>query len=105
MYQTLLTNFEDGIFIITINRPEKLNALNKTVIEELSVAIDEVYTTKRDQINNNNRSRRNHLLPAQTSLNSYNSMKNPARHGLWQGRDKQKYSIKLKNRRNQLSQP
>ncbi|HLO39160.1 MAG TPA: enoyl-CoA hydratase-related protein [Lacibacter sp.] len=42
-FQTLLTSFEDGIYIITINRPDKLNALNKTVIEELAVAIDEVY--------------------------------------------------------------
>ncbi len=42
-FQTLLTSLEDGIFIITINRPDKLNALNKTVIEELSQAIDEVY--------------------------------------------------------------
>ncbi len=43
MYQTLLTNLENGIFIITINRPDKLNALNKTVIEELGAALDEVY--------------------------------------------------------------
>lgn len=42
-YQTLLTILEENIFIITINRPEKLNALNKTVIEELSNAIDDVY--------------------------------------------------------------
>ena len=42
-YQTLLTSLEDGIFVITINRPEKLNALNKTVIEELSAAVDEVF--------------------------------------------------------------
>src|ERR1041385_1698353 len=42
-YQTLLTSLEDGIYIITINRPDKLNALNKTVIEELSAAVDEVY--------------------------------------------------------------
>ena len=42
-YQTLLTSLENNIFIITINRPEKLNALNKIVIEELSAAIDEVY--------------------------------------------------------------
>lgn len=42
-YQTLLTGLENNIFIITINRPDKLNALNKIVIEELSAAIDEVY--------------------------------------------------------------
>jgi enoyl-CoA hydratase len=42
-YQTLLTSLEDGIFEIIINRPDKLNALNKTVIEELSAAVDEVY--------------------------------------------------------------
>lgn len=45
-YQTLLSSLENGIFIITINRPDKLNALNKTVIEELSAALDEVYTNK-----------------------------------------------------------
>ena len=43
MYTTLLTSFDNGIFIITINRPDKLNALNKTVMDELSAAIDEVY--------------------------------------------------------------
>ena len=43
MYQTLLTSIENNIFIITINRPDKLNALNKTVMDELSAAIDEVY--------------------------------------------------------------
>ena len=42
-YQTLLTSLENGIFTITINRPDKLNALNKDVIQELSAALDEVY--------------------------------------------------------------
>ncbi len=45
-YQTLLTSLENNIYIITVNRPEKLNALNKTVIEELSSAIDEIYHNK-----------------------------------------------------------
>jgi len=44
MYATLLTELSDHIFTITINRPDKLNALNKTVIAELGEAIDEVYT-------------------------------------------------------------
>lgn len=41
MYQTLLTELSEGIFVITINRPDKLNALNKDVIEELGKAIDD----------------------------------------------------------------
>ena len=42
-YQTILFAIDNGIAIITINRPDKLNALNKTVMDELSMAIDEVY--------------------------------------------------------------
>lgn len=45
-YQTLLTTIENETLVITINRPDKLNALNKTVIEELSSAIDEVYNNR-----------------------------------------------------------
>jgi enoyl-CoA hydratase len=43
MYQTLLTSLEEQIFIITINRPDKLNAINNMVMSELSAVIDEVY--------------------------------------------------------------
>lgn len=43
MYNTLLTAIDNNICIITINRPDKLNALNKTVMAEISAAIDEVY--------------------------------------------------------------
>lgn len=39
-YETLLTQTEDAILTITINRPEKLNALNNTVLTELEAAID-----------------------------------------------------------------
>ncbi|MEO6317139.1 MAG: enoyl-CoA hydratase-related protein [Chitinophagaceae bacterium] len=46
MFQTLLTSLDNHVFTITINRPDKLNALNKTVIEELGTAIDEVYKNK-----------------------------------------------------------
>lgn len=41
-YETLLVNIKDNICTITINRPDKLNALNTKVIEELSAALDEV---------------------------------------------------------------
>ena len=44
MYSSLLVKTEEGICTITINRPDKLNALNRTVITELSAAIDQVYT-------------------------------------------------------------
>lgn len=44
MYQSLLTELEEGLLLITINRPDKLNALNSTVIDELAAAIDDVYT-------------------------------------------------------------
>jgi len=43
MYQTLLTSLENNIFTITINRTDKMNALNKDVITELDAAVDEVY--------------------------------------------------------------
>ncbi|HMT74177.1 MAG TPA: enoyl-CoA hydratase-related protein [Chitinophagaceae bacterium] len=40
-YSTLLTHLENGIFTITINRPDKLNALNKEVFTDLNTAFDE----------------------------------------------------------------
>lgn len=42
MYQTLLTSLENGIFTITINRPDKLNALSKDVFTDLNNALDEI---------------------------------------------------------------
>lgn len=43
MYETLLVDIENNICTITINRPDKLNAINKTVMDELGKAIDEIY--------------------------------------------------------------
>lgn len=42
-YTTLSTALQDHIYTITIQRPDKLNALNKTVLDELDAAMDEVY--------------------------------------------------------------
>ncbi|HKA57822.1 MAG TPA: enoyl-CoA hydratase-related protein [Gemmatimonadales bacterium] len=43
-YQTLLFDVRDGIAFITINRPDKLNALNDQVMLELSHAVDRIAT-------------------------------------------------------------
>ena len=43
MYTTLLTELANGTLVITINRPDKMNALNKDVIADLGKALDEVY--------------------------------------------------------------
>lgn len=40
-YKNILLEFENGITTITINRPSKLNALNKATIQELHDAFDE----------------------------------------------------------------
>ncbi len=41
MYTTILTALEEGILTITINRPDKMNALNKDVITELGAAMQD----------------------------------------------------------------
>ena len=42
MYTTILTDLAEGIFTITINRPDKLNALNKEVFTDIEAAVDEI---------------------------------------------------------------
>ena len=43
-YSTIRTTLENNILIITISRVFKLNALNKTVLEELDKVLDTVYS-------------------------------------------------------------
>jgi len=44
MYQTLLTSIENNVLTITINRPEKLNALNRNVFTDLDKALSDIET-------------------------------------------------------------
>ncbi len=44
-YTTLLTQLEDGILTVTINRPDKLNALNKDVFTDLDNLMNDVYSS------------------------------------------------------------
>lgn len=41
-YTTLLTTLENGILTVIINRPDKLNALNKDVFTDLNTMLDEI---------------------------------------------------------------
>jgi len=42
MYKTILTSLEKGIYLITINRPDKLNAINKDVMQDINDVADEI---------------------------------------------------------------
>jgi len=42
MYRTLITSLENGIFIVTINRADKMNALNKDVMSDLDAVTGEI---------------------------------------------------------------
>ena len=41
-YQSLLTELEEGILTVTLNRPERLNAFNETMCDDLLRLFDEV---------------------------------------------------------------
>src|SRR3989441_13019448 len=43
-YQTLLFVIKDGVALITVNRPDKLNALNDQVVDELADSAERVAT-------------------------------------------------------------
>jgi enoyl-CoA hydratase len=43
-YQTLLFDVRDGVAFVTVNRPDKLNALNDQVMAELALAVERIAT-------------------------------------------------------------
>lgn len=45
MYQTLLTSIQNNILMVTINRPDKLNAISAIVMSELSKVADEIHNS------------------------------------------------------------
>jgi enoyl-CoA hydratase len=47
-YSNLLLEVEDRIAVLSVNRPDKLNALNEQTIRELGEAVDEI--TRRDDV-------------------------------------------------------
>ena len=49
-YENILSNYADGITTITINRPKKLNALNKSTIQELHDAFDAADNDKNTKV-------------------------------------------------------
>ena len=42
MYQTLLTSLDNNVLTVTINRPDKLNALNKDVFTDINNVLNEI---------------------------------------------------------------
>ncbi len=46
MYNTLLNTLQNGILTVTINRPDKLNAINRQVMAEINAVMDDVYNNK-----------------------------------------------------------
>ena len=49
-YENICFDFENGITKITVNRPNKLNALNKATIEELHIALDHANSDKSTKV-------------------------------------------------------
>lgn len=45
MYTTLAATLEEGIYLITINRPDKMNALNRDVFTDLDTAVAYINST------------------------------------------------------------
>lgn len=46
MYKTLLTSIENGIMTVTVNRPDKLNAINRDVMADLNEVVSAIEKDK-----------------------------------------------------------
>ena len=57
---------KDHIAVVTMNRPEALNALNKAVFTDLEVALDDVKRTMRSMLSSSP-AQAGHSSPAPTS--------------------------------------
>jgi enoyl-CoA hydratase len=44
-FENILTSTDNGVFTITVNRPDKLNALNKKTVEEIGLAVKTAEST------------------------------------------------------------
>ena len=73
-FENILYQVKNGICTITINRPSKLNALNKSTIKELHEAFHNA--DDNDQVQLCGRTNTNH---AGTTKNRYRSNRHPQR--------------------------
>ncbi len=48
-YENLILCFEDGLAVMVINRPKALNALNSSIIDQMSKALDEIEKDKKNR--------------------------------------------------------
>ena len=48
-YETLIVEVEDHICVVTLNRPDALNALNDALLGELADALEDAQTNEKDR--------------------------------------------------------
>ena len=56
-YEHILVDSEDGVGIVTLNRPDKLNAMNRKLSSELRDAVKEMRRRRRDRLHRHHRRR------------------------------------------------
>ena len=49
-YETILVNTRDGITTLTLNRPEKMNPINPTMVKEITEVMDEIAYDERYRV-------------------------------------------------------